>query len=189
MNEFRDQADRPPCGSQQVAAGVDQVVEQIETMRTGLDQAAAFLESMRRTPRGPSMAGFNIPPRCSTRPSSGRPPRRSSRPTGTGHGIWCSPSSTRSAPRRWIRSTPSWTPPGRPSPTRPLQNATITIGGYPPRCGTPATTTANRHPVHRPGHRLRRSRDADALLRAITAPLYLVGSVIISYFGALGLGS
>jgi RND superfamily putative drug exporter len=38
MNGFRQQADRAAAGSQQVAAGVDQVIGQIEVMRTGLDQ-------------------------------------------------------------------------------------------------------------------------------------------------------
>ncbi len=64
--------------------GVDLVVDQIKLMRTGLDQAASFLLSMKQNAASPAMAGFNIPPRCSSCPTSRWRRRCSSRPTAFG---------------------------------------------------------------------------------------------------------
>ena len=55
-------ADRLAGGSREVAGGVDQLVEQIKVMAAGLNQASAFLLTMRSDAADPSMAGFNIPP-------------------------------------------------------------------------------------------------------------------------------
>ncbi len=45
-----------------MADGVDQILDQIKMMRTGLDQAAAFLLTMAENAGSPATAGFNIPP-------------------------------------------------------------------------------------------------------------------------------
>ncbi len=188
MNEFRDQADRAAVGSQQVAAGVDQVVEQIETMRTGLDQAAAFLESMREDAAGSSMAGFNIPPEVLNTPEF----RAASKTFISPDGHWArylvftklDPFSP--AAMDQVNAILETARAAQPNTT--LQNATITIGGY------PAALRDTRN-YYRDDIRFIVLATVFVvlvtlmlLLRAITAPLYLVGSVIISYFGALGLG-
>ncbi|PRC53415.1 hypothetical protein C6A85_53950, partial [Mycobacterium sp. ITM-2017-0098] len=60
LDDLTDGADRLADGSRQVAGGVDQLVEQIKVMADGLDQAAAFLLTMRNDASSSSMAGFSI---------------------------------------------------------------------------------------------------------------------------------
>lgn len=188
MSQFRDQAGRAADGSAEVAAGVDQVVEQIETMRAGLDRAAAFLLSMKDEAVGPSMAGFNIPPEVLGTADF----RAASKTFISPDGHWArylvftklDPFSP--AAMDQVNAILDTARAAQPNTT--LQGATITIGGFPAA--------------------LRDTRDyyrADIrfivlatvivvlvtlmlLLRAIVAPLYLVGSVVISYFGAIGIG-
>lgn len=188
LTEFRQQADRAADGSQQVAAGVNQVVEQIGVLRSGLDQAAAFLQSMQQDAAGPSMAGFNIPPEV----LQTRDFQAASKTFISRDGHWArylvfttlDPFSP--AAMNQVNSILDTARAAQPNTT--LEGATISIGGYPAA--------------------LRDTRDyyrddigfivaatvvivlltLMLLLRAIVAPLYLVGSVVISYFAALGIG-
>ena len=61
LTQLRQGADRLAGGSRQVAGGVDQLVDQVKLMGSGLDEAAAFLLAMQTDAADPSMAGFNIP--------------------------------------------------------------------------------------------------------------------------------
>ena len=61
LTQLQQNADRLAGGSQQVAGGVDQLVDQIKLVASGLDEASAFLLTMKDERRGPVMAGFNIP--------------------------------------------------------------------------------------------------------------------------------
>lgn len=188
LSGFQDQADRAASGSRQVADGVNQVVQQIEVMRSGLDQAAAFLLSMKDEASGPSMAGFNIPPEVLKTADF----QAASKTFISRDGHWArylvftkldpfSPAAMDQV--NAIRDTAR-----AAQPNTSLAGATITMGGFPVA--------------------LRDTRDyyrADIrfivvativvvlmtlmlLLRALVAPLYLVGSVVISYFAALGIG-
>ena len=188
MNQFRQQADRAADGSQQVAAGVDQVIGQIETMRAGLDQAAAFLRSMREDAVGPTMAGFNIPPEVLGTADF----RAASKTFISPDGHWArylvftkldpfSPAAMDqvNAILETARSA---------QPNTSLQGATISIGGFP-------AALRDTRDYYRDDIRfivlatiLIVLTTLVLLLRAIVAPLYLVGSVVISYFGALGIG-
>ncbi len=188
MNQFRQQADRAADGSQQVAAGVDQVVAQIETMRAGLDQAAAFLLSMRNDAAGPAMAGFNIPPEVLGTAEF----RAASKTFISPDGHWArylvfteldpfSPAAMDQV--KTILDTAR-----AAQPNTSLRDATISIGGFP-------ATLQDTRDYYRDDIRfivlatvLVVLMTLMLLLRAIVAPLYLVGSVVISYFGALGIG-
>ncbi len=188
MGDFRQQADRAADGSQEVAAGVDQVVQQIEVMRTGLDQAAAFLLSMKDDAAGPSMAGFNIPPEVLGTADF----RAASKTFISPDGHWArylvftdldpfSPAAMDQV--NAIRDTAR-----AAQPNTTLQGATITMGGYP-------VALRDTRDYYRDDIRFIVIATVIVvlltlmlLLRAITAPLYLVGSVVISYFGALGIG-
>ena len=61
LAQLQQGANRLAGGSREVAGGVDQLVQQIKVMADGLNQAAAFLLTMRSSAADPSMAGFNIP--------------------------------------------------------------------------------------------------------------------------------
>ncbi|BBX73780.1 RND family transporter [Mycobacterium shinjukuense] len=54
-------------GSAAVAAGVQELVNQTKKMGSGLNEASEFLLGMKRDAERPSMAGFNIPPQIMTR--------------------------------------------------------------------------------------------------------------------------
>ncbi len=188
MNGFREQADRAADGSQEVAAGVDQVVAQIETMRAGLDQAAAFLLSLRNDAGGPSMAGFNIPPEVLGTADF----RAASKAFISADGHWArylvftklDPFSP--AAMDQVNAILDTARAAQPNTT--LQGATISMGGFP-------AALRDTRDYYRADIRYIVAATVIVvfitlmlLLRAIVAPLYLVGSVVISYFGALGIG-
>ncbi len=188
MTDFREQADRAADGSRDVAAGVDEVVAQIEVMRSGLDQAAAFLQSMEHDAAGPSMAGFNIPPEVLKTAEFQSATRTFISPDGH----WArylvftelDPFSTAAMEQvNVIRDTAR-----AAQPNTTLAGATISIGGYP-------ASLRDTRDFYRDDIRFIVAATIIVvlltlmlLLRAVVAPLYLVGSVVISYFAALGLG-
>lgn len=188
MTEFRRQADRAADGSQEVAAGVDQVVRQIEVMRSGLDQAAAFLRSLEQDAAAPSMAGFNIPPEVLETTDF----QTASRTFISRDGHWArylvftklDPFS--SAAMDQVNTILDTARSAQPNTS--LAGATISIGGYP-------AALRDTRDYYRDDIRFIVAATVVivlltliVLLRALIAPLYLVGSVVISYFGALGIG-
>jgi RND superfamily putative drug exporter len=188
MNEFRAQADRAADGSRDVAAGVDQVVAQIETMRTGLDQAAAFLLSMKNDAVGPSMAGFNIPPEVLGTADFRAASKTFVSPDGhwARYLVFTKLDPFGPAAMDQVNAILDTARAAQPNTT--LQGATISIGGFP-------AALRDTRDYYRDDIRFIVLATVAVvlvtlmlLLRAITAPLYLVGSVVISYFGALGIG-
>ncbi|MCW1958739.1 MAG: RND family transporter, partial [Mycobacterium sp.] len=188
MNGFREQADSAAEGSKEVAAGVDQVVAQIEVMRTGLDQAAAFLLSMKDDAVGPSMAGFNIPPEVLKTADF----RAASKTFISADGHWArylvftklDPFSTAAMDQVDVILDTA----RAAQPNTSLAGATISMGGYP-------VALRDTSEYYRGDIRFIVTATViivlltlTLLLRALVAPLYLVGSVVISYFGAIGLG-
>jgi RND superfamily putative drug exporter len=188
LDVFQDQADRAAVGSRQVAAGVDQVVAQIDTMRSGLDQAAKFLLMMKNTAVGPAMAGFNIPAEVLEMDDFKAASKAFISPDGHTARYLVFTRLDPFSPAAMDQVNAILDTARAAQPNTSLADATISMGGYPVA--------------------LRDTRDyyrADiryiviattvvvlltlmVLLRAIVAPLYLVGSVIISYFAALGIG-
>ncbi len=188
LTEFRQQADRAADGSQEVAAGVDQVVAQIEVMRSGLDQAAAFLLSMEHDAAGPSMAGFNIPPEVLETPDFQAASRAFI--SRDGHSarylVFTRLDPFSSAAVDQVSAILDTARAAQPNTT--LEGATISIGGYP-------AALRDTRDYYREDIRfivlatvLVVLLTLMLLLRAVIAPLYLVGSVILSYFAALGIG-
>ena len=185
---FRDQADRAASGSREVAAGVDQVVDQIQLMRTGLDQAAAFLLSMKNDAAAPSMAGFNIPPEVLEMNEFKTASRLFISPDGHSarYLVFTKLDPFSSAAMDQVSAIADTARAAQPNTS--LADASITMGGY------PVALRDTRDYYH---NDIRFIVAATViivlltlmlLLRAIIAPLYLVGSVIISYFAALGIG-
>ena len=182
LTRLQQGADRSASGSREVANGVDQVVEQIKAMRAGLDQAASFLLSLKENAAGPAMAGFNIPPEVLALPDFQAAAKTFISPDGhTVRYLIFSDAAMNQVDAILDAARGA-------QPNTALADASMSMGGYPVA--------------------LRDTRDYYAqdirfiviatlivvlltlmlLLRAVVAPLYLVGSVVISYFAALGIG-
>jgi RND superfamily putative drug exporter len=188
LSKLRLGADRSASGSRQVATGVDDVVAQIKVLRTGLDQASSFLLSLKHNAAAPTMAGFNIPPEVLTMDAFKQAAKMFISPDG--HSVRylvltkLDPFST--AAMDQVNAISNTAKGAQPNTT--LADASISMGGYPVA--------------------LRDTRDyyqqdirfiitvtilvvlltLMLLLRSVIAPLYLVGSVVLSYFAALGIG-
>ncbi|WP_267291347.1 MMPL/RND family transporter [Mycobacterium hackensackense] len=188
LGKLRQQADRSATGSREVATGVNEVVDQIQLMRSGLDQASAFLLSMKQNAAGPAMAGFNIPPEVLALPDFKAAAKTFISPDG--HSVRylvltkLDPFSVQAMDQVNAISDAA----KGAQPNTSLADASISMGGYPAA--------------------LRDTRDyyqmdirfiiaitiivvlltLMLLLRSVIAPLYLVGSVVISFFAALGIG-
>jgi len=188
VTKLRQGADRSANGSREVANGVDLVVDQIQQMRTGLDQASAFLLSMRQNAVGPAMAGFNIPPEVLELADFKAAAKMFISPDGHSarYLVLTKLDPFSVAAMDQVNAIEDTARGAQPNTT--LADASISMGGFPVA--------------------LRDTRDyyqrdirfiiaitlivvlltLMLLLRAIIAPLYLVGSVVISYFAALGIG-
>ncbi len=187
LTQVRQGANRLADGSQQVAGGVDQLVGQVKLMGDGLDEAAAFLLAMRNDAADPSMAGFNLPSQILQLDEFKKAASIFISPDGhTARYLVLtnlSPFSTQA-----MDQVNAITDAARSAqPNTQLVDAKITVGGFPAA--------------------LRDTRDyyqhdiqfiiamtlivvlliLMLLLRAIVAPIYLIASVIISYFAALGI--
>lgn len=188
LTKLRQGADRSANGSREVANGVGQIVDQIQLMRTGLDQASAFLLSMKQNAAGPAMAGFNIPPEVLQLADFQAAAKMFISPDGHSVRYLVLTKLDPFSPAAMDQVNAISDAAKSAQPNTTLADATISMGGYPAA--------------------LRDTRDyyqkdirfiiavtivvvlltLMLLLRAIIAPLYLVGSVVISYFAALGIG-
>ena len=188
LAELRRGADRLANGSKEVAGGVDQLVAQIKVMADGLNQASTFLLTMRTDASEPAMAGFNIPAEVLNLDDFQKAATAFISPDG--HSVRylvqtkLNPFSSEAMDQ--VNQISDVAKGAQPNTT--LADATISMGGFPAA--------------------LRDTRDyyeqdirfiiaatlivvlltLMLLLRAIIAPLYLVGSVVVSYFAAIGIG-
>lgn len=187
-SKLRRSADQAATGSRAVADGVDEVVDQIKLMRSGLDQAAAFLLSMKQNAASPAMAGFNIPPEVLGLPDFKTATKVFISPDGhSARYLVLTKLDPFSAASMDQVSTIADTARGA-QPNTMLADATISMGGY------PAALRDTRDYYHRDIRFIIAMTTLVVLailmllLRAVIAPLYLVGTVVLSYFAALGLG-
>jgi putative drug exporter of the RND superfamily len=181
-------ADNLADASRQVADGVQQLVDQVKQMGGGLKNASAFLLEMKSDAAKPSMAGFYLPPQVFTLGEFKEAAKAFISPDG--HAVRyliqtsLNPFSTNAMDQ--VNAIVDTARGAQPNTT--LADASISVAGYPAM--------------------LRDTRDyyngdvrfiivltiivvlliLIALLRAIVAPLFLVGSVVVSYLAALGLG-
>ena len=188
VSDLQQNANRLAGGSRQVADGVDDLVEQVKLMAAGLNQASAFLLTMRNDAAGSSMAGFNIPAEILGAADFKKAAAAFISPDG--HSVRyliqtkLNPFSSEAMDQvNAINDVARGA-----QPNTALADASISMGGFPAA--------------------LRDTRDyyerdirfiivvtlivvlltLMVLLRSIVAPLYLVGSVVISYFAAIGIG-
>jgi putative drug exporter of the RND superfamily len=188
LTQLQQGANRLAGGSREVAGGVDQLVQQVKVMADGLNQASAFLLTMRSDAADPAMAGFNIPPEVLGLADFKKASAAYISPDG--HSVRyllqtkLNPFSSEAMDQ--VNEIGDVARGAQPNTT--LSDATISMGGFPVA--------------------LRDTRDyyeqdirfiiaatlivvlltLMVVLRSLVAPFYLVGSVVISYFAAMGVG-
>jgi RND superfamily putative drug exporter len=181
-------ADNLADGSRRLADGVQLLVDQTKQMGTGLDNASGFLLAMKNNASAPSMAGFYIPPALLTHDELEKAASAFVSPDG--HAVRylvqtdLDPFSTEAMDQvNLITDTAHGA-----QPNTALADASISMGGF------PATLRDMRDYYD---HDIRLIIVMTVLvvllilivlLRAIVAPLYLIGSVMISYLSAVGIG-
>jgi RND superfamily putative drug exporter len=188
LTQLQRGANRLAGGSREVAGGVDQLVEQVKVMADGLNQASAFLLSMRSDAANPSMAGFNIPPEVLGLADFKKASAAYISPDG--HSV------------RYLVQT-KLNPFSSEAMDQVNEIGDVARGSQPNTALADATISMGGFPVA-----LRDTRDyyeqdirfiiaatlivvlltLMVVLRSLVAPLYLVGSVVISYFAAIGVG-
>jgi putative drug exporter of the RND superfamily len=174
--------------SRQIADGVAILVDQTKRMGLGLDQASTFLMAMGQNATDPSMAGFNIPAQVLGTDDFKKMARLFVSPDG--HSVRyfiqtdLNPFSTEAMDQ--VKSILDTAKGAQPNTT--LADASISMSGY-------AVTLRDTRDYYDRDIRLIVTVTVIvvllilmALLRAVVGPLYLVGSVILSYLSALGIG-
>jgi putative drug exporter of the RND superfamily len=188
LNQLKQNADRLAGGSQQVAGGVDQLVDQIKLVASGLNEASAFLLTMKDNAADASQAGFNIPQQVLGLPDFQKAAKAFISPDGHSarYLVQTKLNPFSSEAMDQVNQISDTARGAQPNTT--LSDATISMGGFP---------AALRDTRDYYEHDIRFIIIATlivvmltlmVLLRAIIAPLYLVGSVVISYFAAIGVG-
>jgi RND superfamily putative drug exporter len=188
LAQLKQGADRLAGGSQQVAGGVDQLVEQVKVIAAGLGEASGFLLTMKDNAADPSQAGFNIPAEVLKLADFQKAAKAFISPDGHSVRYLVQTKLNPFSSEAMDQVNEIGDVARGAQPNTALSDATISMGGFPAA--------------------LRDTRDyyqqdiryiiiatlivvlltLMVLLRAIVAPLYLVGSVVISYFAAIGIG-
>ncbi len=181
-------ADSLADGSRKLADGVQLLVDQTTRMGAGLGDASAFLLTMKHDAAKPSMAGFYIPPQLLTQDEFKQAAEVFM--SHDGHAARyliqtnLNPFST--AAMDQVNTITDTAHKSQPNTT--LEGASISVAGV-------AATLRDTRDYY--DHDFRYIIAVTivvvllilvALLRAIVAPLYLIGSVLISYLSALGIG-
>ncbi|WP_205873805.1 MMPL/RND family transporter [Mycobacterium camsae] len=188
LNNLQRGADRAAGGSRQVADGVEQLVGQVKELGAGLAEAAAFLLSLRKDAADPSMAGFNIPAQLLRMDEFKKAARIFISPDG--HSVrYVVQTKLNPFSAEAMDQVNAITATARGAqPNTALSDASISMAGYP-------VTLRDTRDYYQ--HDIRFIIAVTlfvvlltlmALLRAVVAPLYLVGSVVISFLSAVGIG-
>ncbi|MDH6195954.1 RND superfamily putative drug exporter [Mycobacterium frederiksbergense] len=187
LTQLQQGAERLAGGSREVAGGVDELVKQVKVIAAGLDQASAFLLTMRNNAADPAQAGFNIPAEVLNLPDFHKASAAYVSPDGRSvrYLVQTKLNPFSSEAMDQVNEIQDIARGAQPNTT--LADASISMGGFPAA--------------------LRDTRDyyqqdirfiivatlivvmltLMLLLRSVVAPIYLVGSVVISYFAALGI--
>ncbi|MGV9799471.1 MMPL/RND family transporter [Mycobacterium sp. NPDC003449] len=188
LKELQQGANRLAGGSREVAGGVDELVKQVGVISAGLNQASSFLLSMRNEAKDPAQAGFNIPPEVLGLDEFHKASAAYVSPDGRSVRYLVQTKLNPFSPEAMDQVNQIQDIAKGAQPNTTLAESTISMGGFPAA--------------------LRDTRDyyqqdirfiiittlivvlliLMLLLRSLIAPLYLVGSVVVSYFAALGIG-
>ena len=188
IGQMQQGADALADGSKAIADGVQALVDQTKKLGSGLNEASAFLLGMKRDANTPSMAGFNIPPQVLTADEFKKAAQIFISPDGHAARYFIQSSFKPFTTAAMDQVNQIVAAARSAQPNTELSDATIQLAGVPTG--------------------LRDNRDfyngdilfivfatiiivfliLVALLRAIVAPLYLIGSVLVSFLSALGIG-
>lgn len=188
LTDLQRNTDRLASGSRQVAGGVDELVEQIKVLASGLDQASTFLLTMRHDASGSAMAGFNIPAEVLNAVEFQKAAAAFISPDGHSVRYLVQTKLNPFSPEAMDQVDAINHIARGAQPNTTLADATISMGGY------PAALRDTRDYYERDIRFIIAVTLAivlltlSVLLRSIVAPLYLVGSVVLSFFAAIGIG-
>jgi putative drug exporter of the RND superfamily len=175
-------------GSRRVADGVQQLVDQVKKMGAGLSEASAFLLAMKRDASVSGMAGFYIPRQALNGSEFKKAVEVFISPDGhaTRYFIMTQINPFSIAAMDQVDAVTNAARSAQPNTT--LADAKIEVSGL--SVGLRDTRDYYNHDIHFMviATIIIVFLILAALLRAIVAPLYLVGSVLISYLSALGIG-
>lgn len=184
----QDGANDLASASRQVADGVQLLVDETQSMGAGLSQASAFLLSMSHNATEPSMAGFNIPEQILDTEDFRQVAQIFIAPDGRSARYFVqtdlNPFSTDAMDQ--VNEIIDTAQGAQPNTT--LADASVSMSGYP-------VTLRDTRDYYNSDIRFIMTATVIVvvlilmlLLRAVVAPLYLVGSVVISYISAIGIG-
>lgn len=188
LNNLQRGADRAAGGSRQVADGVEQLVGQVKELGAGLAEAAAFLLSLKNDAAEPSMAGFNIPAQLLRMDEFKKAARIFISPDG--HSVrYLVQTKLNPFSSEAMDQVNAITDAARSAqPNTALSDASISMAGYP--VSLRDTRDYYQHDIRFiiAVTLIVVLLTLMALLRAVVAPLYLVGSVVVSFLSAVGMG-
>ena len=188
LTELQRGANRLATGSREVAGGVDELVEQVKVIAAGLDEASTFLLTMRNNAADPSQAGFNIPAEVLNLPDFKKAAVAYISPDGRSVRYLVQTTLNPFSPGAMDQVNDIYDVARGAQPNTMLADATISMGGFP-------VALRDTRDYYQQDIRFIIAATLIVvlltlvvLLRAIIAPLYLVGSVVVSYFAAIGIG-
>ncbi|MGV0714294.1 RND family transporter [Mycolicibacterium sp. XJ662] len=188
LTELQQGANRLADGSREVAGGVDQLVEQVKVIAAGLNEASTFLLTLRSNAADPAQAGFNIPAEVLNLPNFKDAAKAYISPDGRSVQYLIQTELNPYSPEAMDQVNQIYDVARGAQPNTMLADATISMGGFP-------VALRDTRDYYQQDIRFIIAATIIVvlltlmvLLRAIIAPLYLVGSVVISYFAAVGLG-
>ncbi|WP_369807321.1 RND family transporter [Mycobacterium sp. 852002-51057_SCH5723018] len=189
MSQAQQGANALADGSRAIAGGVKELVDQTRKIGSGLGEASQFLLSMKHdTDAKPSMAGFNIPPQIMTRDEFKQGAAIFLSPDGHAARYLIqsslSPFTTDAMDQipKIIRAAQS------AQPNTELSDAKVRVAGLPSGLDDTRTYYNDDIAFIVFATILIVFLILVGLLRAVVAPLYLIGSVLLSYLSAMGLG-
>lgn len=188
LADLQKGADRLAGGSQQVADGVDELVKQVKLMASGLDQASAFLMTMRHDASDSSMAGFNIPPQVLDSMEFRKAAKAFVSPDGRSVRYLVQTKLNPFSSQAMDQVEAINDVARGAQPNTALADASISMGGFPAALRDTRDYYQNDIRFIILMALIVVMLTLVVLLRSIVAPLYLVASVVISYFAAIGVG-
>ena len=188
MNQAQQGSTALADGSRAVAGGVKQLVDQTRKIGSGLGEASSFLLNMKRDAEKPSMAGFDLPPQIMTRDEFKKGAQIFLSPDGHAARYFIqsalNPFTTEAMDQidKIINAARS------AQPNTELSDASVGVAGVP--SGLKDTRDYYNNDINFIviATILIVFLILVVLLRAVVAPLYLIGSVLLSYLSAMGLG-
>ncbi|SEH51715.1 putative drug exporter of the RND superfamily [Mycolicibacterium rutilum] len=188
LAELQRGANRLATGSREVAGGVDELVEQVKVIAAGLNEASTFLLTMRNNAADPNQAGFNIPSEVLDLPDFKKAAAAYISPDGRSVRYLVQTKLNPFSAEAMDQVNEISDVARGAQPNTMLADATISMGGFP-------VALRDTRDYYQQDIRFIIAATLIVvlltlmvLLRAIIAPLYLVGSVVVSYFAAIGIG-